>query len=456
MNFKSFNLKDEIIEVLNSISFTKPTLTQINVLPKVLKGENVCVKAPTGSGKTHCFLIPIFNKIDPNLNYVQAIILSPTRELAKQIYEMAKPFANKLNIKTMLLSSGSDRLKDQKSIESSIPQLIIGTPGRIKDIAFDNAIFNITNAKTVVMDEADMILEEGFLDEVGLILSKLKDNINFLAFSASLPNNLIHFLDKYITDLKYLDLSKNTITSENVTHVAYPTRNKDRLTVLEHLMNAINPYICIIFASKKDTVNSIYEYLLNKNYKVGLIHGDLSNTERKTTMKRINSGYYQFIVASDIAARGIDINGVSEVINFDLPYEEEFYFHRAGRTGRNNTSGTCFTLYDKDEINKLESLHKKGINFINQEYRDSNWVELKDLFKKPNKSNKKNPLDKQIREVVNKNKNKKVKPNYKKKQKQEIDKIKRKHKREIIENDIKRQRLERYKENSRNKRLGGE
>ena len=303
MQFKDFKLNENVLEVVKSIPFGAPTKVQEVVIPKAIRNENLCVKSPTGSGKTHAFLIPIYNKIDVSKNYVQAIILSPTRELAKQIFEMNKPFASMLNIKTMLLSSGNDRSIDKKSIDNLVPQVIIGTPGRVKDLAFDNPYFNITNAKTIVMDEADMILEEGFMEEVGLILNKLKDNVNFLAFSASLPNNLIHFLDKYINDLKYLDLSENNITNSNVRHVCYPTRNKDRLLVLEHLLNSINPYICIVFASKKEIVNSIYKYLTSKGYEVALIHGDLSSTERKTTMKRINVGQYSIVIASDIAAR---------------------------------------------------------------------------------------------------------------------------------------------------------
>ncbi len=444
MNFKELNLKKEIIEVLNSIGFSNPTLVQQKVIPLINSRQNICVKSPTGSGKTHTFLLPLFNKIDPLLNRVQGIIMSPTRELAKQIYEMSKPFAAKLNINVLLLSSGGDRNDDIKSISNKIPQLIIGTPGRIKDMAFDNAIFNITTTSYLVMDEGDMILEEGFADEVIYILSKLKENISFMAFSASFPQSLLSILNKRINNLKYIDLSKNNITSANVRHVAYPTRNKDRLTILKHLIDSINPYVCIVFASRKNDVEKIYKDLVENDYNCTIIHGDLSSTQRKTTMKRIQNNEFKIIVASDIASRGIDIEGVSEVINYDLPYEFDFYFHRAGRCGRANLKGTCYTLYDKDEIGKLQKYYEKGIKFENEEYVNGSWVELKDLFIRK-KVNKPNPLNDKIREIVNKGKHAKVKPNYKKIQKAQIEHLKRKHKREIIEKDIQRQRREKYK-----------
>ena len=250
-------------------------------------------------------------------------------------------------------------------------------------------------------------------------------------------------MNKYISSPVLVKVDNN-ITSSNVTHYAYPTRNRDRYETLLTLLSATNPYIAIVFASKKETVDKLYEFLRRKDYRCCEIHGDLSSTTRKTILNRIKNNEYSIIVASDMMARGLDIDGVSEVINFDLPYKEEFYFHRAGRTGRANYTGKCYTLYDKEEVTKLASLHAKGVNFINIEYVNGQWVNLKDLFKKQT-HHKNHPVNDKIIEVVNKAKKKKVKPNYKKKTKQEIQRIKQKHKREIIEKDIRRQKVERYK-----------
>lgn len=443
MNFTEMSLKPEILLTLKQERFVEPTPIQAKIIPLAMKNKNICGRSPTGSGKTHAFLLPIFQKVDAEKNKVQALIMAPTRELAKQIYEMARPFVKNIeNLRMQLLSSGSDRSKDLDSVVN-VPQIVVGTPGRIKDIAFTAAKLNVTSAEICVIDEADMILEAGFLEEVGLILSKMKPTVQVLAFSASLPESLLQFLNKYLQKPEYINLAQQSITAAEVTHIAYPTRNRDRLQVLKNLLDAINPYLALIFASKKENVEIIYKFLKENGYNAGMIHGDLNSTVRRTTMKRIHNNDFSIVVASDIAARGIDIEGVSQVINYDLPYEEDFYFHRAGRTGRNKSSGVCYTLYDKEEVDKLARFKNRGVNFQNQEYRDGQWVELKPLFRTVRK-NKPNPLNDEIRKVVNTNSKNKVKPNYKKKVKQEIAKLKQRHKREIIQKDIERQKKERY------------
>ena len=231
MGFEKFKLNSNILDTLKKCGFTVPTEIQEKVIPLANANKNILGKSPTGTGKTHAFLLPILNKIDPSINKVQAIILSPTRELAKQIMLMIKPFLeNGSNIKAVLLSSGSDRNNDISSVAKT-PHIVIGTPGRIKDIAFDSAVFNITTAKVCVIDEADMILETGFLDEVGVILGKLKKDTQLMCFSATLPENLLQFLYSYIKQPEFVDIDKQSLTSKTVEHVAYPTRNKNKLEV---------------------------------------------------------------------------------------------------------------------------------------------------------------------------------------------------------------------------------
>ena len=441
LKFSDLNLRNEINNTLKSINFTNPTEIQRLVLKPALNGKDVIGRSPTGSGKTHAFLIPIFNKLDTSKNEVQAVILTPTRELAFQIYEKIKPFLEEFkDARVKLLSSGLDRNKQETGL-SNVPHIIIGTPGRVNDLAFKKAAFNITTCKTLVLDEADMILEEGFLDDIATIAGKMKSYLQMLVFSATMPENLLQFLNKYMNNPITIDPNKNQVTSKNVIHYAYPTRDKNRLEVLDKLLSNINPFLCIIFASRKEDVDKIYKYLKGKRYNVGIIHGDLDNTTRKTMMKRINNLEFNYIVASDIAARGIDIEGVSHIINYDLPFVDEFYFHRAGRTGRYNNDGVCFTLYSKDEIKRVNHFIEKGVKFVNVEFINGELKELKPFVRK--KVNKPHPMNNEIKRTVNKYKNQPVKPGYKKKMKNEIDRIKRKHKREIIEKDIKRQIKER-------------
>ncbi len=442
MKFKTFKLRNEVLETLDSINFTEMTSIQEKVIPLALKGKDIIGRSPTGSGKTHSFLVPVFNKIDVNNKSCQALVLAPTRELAIQIYQMALPFIEKMGIKCRVYAGGMERNKLME--ENTDPQLIIGTPGRVKDIAFDSASVNVTNSSILVLDEADMVLESGFLDEVGVILSKMKKHVQQLVFSATIPEPLKQFLIKYMDNPVVIDAAKDVITSSTVRHIAYPTRNKDKLEVLRYLCNSINPYLCLIFASRKEDVDKIYRYMKQNGENVGVIHGDLDSTTRKVMMKRIRNDEFRFIVASDIAARGIDIEGVTHVINYNLPYEEEFYFHRAGRTGRNNQDGICYTLYDKEEIKYINRFINKGVKFENKEYKNGEWIDLKPFVKEAKKSNKDNPVQKEIDRKINAAKKGKVKPGYKKKLNAEIDKIKRKHRRDVIKKDIERQKKERY------------
>lgn len=442
-NFGRFNLKKTTLKTLSDIGFEKPTKIQELVIPSALKGKDIIGRSHTGSGKSHAFLIPIFNRVNKDENRVQAVILTPTRELATQIYEMAKPFlVNEPDIRVMLVSSGTDR---QKMIEkvNTVPHIVIGTPGRIKDIAFVENAFNITSADILTLDEADMILEAGFIDDVSLIAGKMKSKLQMMVFSATIPEQLKQFLNKYMNNPLVIDPDNEIITAAEVKHIAYPTRNKNKMEVLYSLLNNVNPYLAIIFASRIEDVNAIYEYLKGKKLNVGVIHGDLDSTTRRVMMNRIKNNEFTYIVASDIAARGLDIEGVTHIFNYQLPFVEEYYFHRAGRTGRNGEEGVCITLYDKEELKYIERFIKLGVRFSNREFKDGKWVELKPLEKTQGTRKGTNPLGVEIKKIISKRAGGKVKPNYKKRINLDIEHLKKQHKRTIIENDIKRQIKER-------------
>ncbi len=443
MKFNDFLLRPEIFKTLDKIRFDNPTDIQAAVIPLALKKVDIIGKSHTGSGKTHAFLIPIFNMVDFSLNKVQAVILVPTRELAIQVYTMAKPFMEEFSgARVTLLSGGFERSKNIDAVANP-PHIVIGTPGRIKDIAFNQNAFNITTADILVVDEADMTFEAGFSEEVGLIAGKMKVDLQMLVFSATFPMEMQKFLDKFMKNPKLIDLNQENPNPVQVKHIAYPTRNRERFSVLEDLLSAINPFMAIIFVTEKKNIDEIYKKLRAKNIAVGVLHGDLDSTTRKIMLKRIKNSEFQYIIASDIAARGLDIEGVSHIINYDLPFEEEFYFHRAGRTGRNGQEGYCYSLYDKEEIAKLEKYMAQGVKFTNMEYKDGKWAELKKLGQRKTGPKKPHPLNDEIRKIVSKTKKQQVKPGYKKKMHAEIEKLKKKHKRDIIEKDIKKRIVER-------------
>lgn len=449
--FKNYNFKEYIFNALEDMKFKNPTDIQELVIPLALQGKDVIGKSPTGSGKTHAYLLPILNKIDTNIDKVQAVILTPTRELATQIYENLIKF-QKFNskLKLRLITGGLDRVRMIEKVNNT-PHIVVGTPGRIKDIGLDKAEFNIMNTDVLVLDEADMIMESGFMEDVSILAAKMRDDLQMLVFSATIPIYLKNFLDKYMDNPKLLEIK--AINPGTITHIAYPTRHHNRNEVLLNLINGINPYLCLIFASKKDTVNNVYNYLLENGLKVGVIHGDLDAKVRRQMMRRIKDNDFVYIVCSDIAARGIDIEGVSHVINYDLPKELEFFYHRAGRTGRNGNDGICYTLYEKEELPIIHKLMKGNIEFLHQEYKNETWNNLKPLVVEQKKKEN-TELDKKIKSIVVKSKNKPVKPGYKKKVKSEIEKVKAKHRREVIKKDIKKRIKERAIE--RTKREKGE
>lgn len=436
--FSNYLFKEYIFKTLKRINFTNPTEIQQKVIPLALKGKSIIGRSPTGSGKTMAYLLPILNKIDLSLNKVQAVIMLPTRELSTQVYKVLEEFSKEEpQLKLRLITGGTDR---QRMIEkvATVPHIIIGTPGRINDITLNQGKLNIMSAEILILDEADMIMEAGFLEDVSKIAAKMKDTLQMMVFSATIPGSLRHFLNVYMSKPELVETSKDEVNPGTITHVLVPDHHRDKKDVILELIKGINPYLAIIFVTNKKDIDALYDVMRNVGLNVGVIHGDLTPNIRKTMMKRIQNNEFTYIVASDIAARGIDIKGVTHIINYDLPYEIEYFYHRAGRTGRNGEEGICYTLYHKEDIPVIKKFMDK-VNFQHQEYKSGEWVTLKPLgyvFKK-----KKEPteLDIKIRQAVSKNKKTEVKPGYKKKLKEELDTIRRKHKREIIKNDIKKQ-----------------
>ena len=450
-NIKSYGFKEFVYNTLVSTKgYNELTEIQKEVVPSAMKGKNIIAKSSTGSGKTDAFLIPIMNKLYLDSDNVEVIIIAPTRELASQIYSNVMDYAeNEKNLRVKLLMGGFDRKRDLGK-NSSNPHVIIGTPARLKDLLLDNGMYDISKVKTIVLDEIDMIFEMKFLEDIDAIMSKLKKDVQTMAFSATISEQLKVFIRKYMQSNVLVDLSKKELTANEVTHYAIPLKGRNRKDALLSLCENINPYLCLVFASKKENVNEYFKLLREKGYNVGLIHGDLDSRSRRQAMKKITSFDYQFVVASDIAARGIDIEGVSHVISIDFPRNLEFYFHRAGRCGRNGASGECYSFYDEKDEKIIKQLIAKGLKIENIEFRNGVIKSLKP-FVRENVSKKLDPeLAKEIKKVVVKNKNVKVKPGYKKKMQAEIDKLKRKHKRSIIKKSIEEQRKKSYKPGGKN------
>ncbi len=419
MSFKSYDLSKEMIDALKKIGFHKPTKVQKMVMPLLLKDKKVIVQSETGSGKTHSFLIPILEKIDPSVKFPQAVIISPTRELAEQLYQVTQELCKKFNSDILVKRyiGGTDRNR-QVDKATNQPQIVIGTPGRIVDLFSENSVIRLDRANKIVFDEADMTFDSGFLNDIDSIVSKMADDLQIMVFSATIPENMRPFLIKYMEDVKVIDLSKKDIVAKNVEHVLIRTRGKSKEETLLELLEIINPYLALIFANKKTKVDEVYHLLKENKFETGLLHGDLEPRVRKRAIKQINELKFHYVAASDIAARGIDIAGVSHVISIDIPNNLEYYIHRAGRTGRFDQTGISYIIYDKEDIPLIEKLESKNITFKHVELKKGEFVDLNEFKARRKREVKMNENYETAKRKVKSNK--KVKPGYKKKYNQKV------------------------------------
>ncbi|MFT8756596.1 DEAD/DEAH box helicase [Leuconostoc pseudomesenteroides] len=418
--FGQFNLKPEIITALSAIGFYEPTPVQAKLIPDVLQGRDVVGQSQTGSGKTHTFLIPILNALEQKKNYVQAVITTPSRELAAQITLAAKLFAEQFNpnITISEFVGGTDKQRQIKHLEHQQPQIVIGTPGRIKDLVESGAL-KLHAVRTLVVDEADMTLDMGFLSEVDYIAGAMPESLQTLVFSATMPEKLKPFLRKYLDNPHFEAIPVSTVIADTIDNWLLATKSKDKNDVLFQVLTIGNPYLALVFANTKERAKEIASYLRGHGLKIAEIHGDIEPRERRRVMKAIQNLEYQYVVATDLAARGIDIEGVSHVINDDIPDELEFFVHRVGRTGRNGLPGLAITLYGPDEEDEVAELESLGIDFKAKQIKDNEIVDVKDRRARKQRVATTKKLDPTMVGMVKKKK-KIVKPGYKRRIKNAI------------------------------------
>ncbi|MBT8821073.1 DEAD/DEAH box helicase [Lactobacillus delbrueckii subsp. bulgaricus] len=424
--FTDTRLRSEIRQGLAKIGFTKPTPVQEKVIPAMLKGESVIVQAATGSGKTHAYLIPILNAIDEDARYVQAIVTAPSRELADQLYRVARQLRDNsgLNIAIAHLAGGSDRDRQIARFEQNKPQLVIATPGRLLDFA-DKKILLLDQVKNFVIDEADMTLDLGFLADVDKIAARLPKDVLMSAFSATIPVKLTNFLRKYMAKPEEIVIDNPAVIAPTIKNDLLDIGSKDRKKIVYKLLTMGQPYLALVFANTKQMVDELADYLTKQGLKVAKIHGSITERERKRTLREVRAGQYQYVVASDLAARGIDLPGVSLVINYEIPKDLEFIIHRIGRTGRNGLPGHAVTLVREEEMNRVGALEYMGVHFDFVEIKDGALAPRTHYRRRDNRTAANRQLDPHMKGVVKKIKSKR-KPGYKKKIKQAIQEDNRK------------------------------
>ncbi|UQS83900.1 DEAD/DEAH box helicase [Bombilactobacillus thymidiniphilus] len=418
-NFADYRFTDFLNKALTKINFQKPTPVQEKVIPLVQTGRDLIVQAQTGSGKTHAYLLPLLDELT-DAQQVQLVITAPSRELAYQIRnDTEQLLANQPStLRVGLYVGGTDKQKQVNSLKNKQPQIVIGTPGRVWDLVRSHDLL-VYQTKYFVIDEADMTLDLGFLKDVDLIAGSMPEKLQTMVFSATIPPKLQPFLKKYLHNPKVEKLAVPTVIAPNIDNWSLFTRGRDRKQVLKQVLTIGQPYLALVFANTKKTVDEVYDYLVQQGLNVAKIHGDLKPRERRRIMKAIENMEFQYVVASDLAARGIDIPGVSHVVNYQLPSDDEFFIHRVGRTGRNQLGGTAITLYGPDEEEQIHHLENLGIVFQPKEIKNGEFVDTYERDRRQKRSATNKQLDNKLVGLVKKQKQKK-KPGYRKKIKQAI------------------------------------
>ena len=429
MKFTEFKIKDYIQEALRDLNFVEATPVQEKLIPVVLSGRDLVGESKTGSGKTHTFLLPIFQMLDEEADSVQAVITAPSRELAAQIYQAARQLASfsEREIRVANYVGGTDKARQIGKLESSQPHIVIGTPGRIYDLV-ESGDLAIHKAKTFVVDEADMTLDMGFLATVDKIAGRLPKDLQFLVFSATIPQKLQPFLKKYLSNPVIEQIKTKTVIADTIENWLLSTKGRDKNAQIYQISQLLQPYLAMIFVNTKTRADELHSYLTAQGLKVAKIHGDIAPRERKRIMNQVKNLDFEYIVATDLAARGIDIEGVSHVINDAIPQDLSFFVHRVGRTGRNGLPGTAITLYQPSDDSDIRELEKLGIKFTPKIIKNGEFQDTYDRDRRANREKTKEKLDTEMIGLVKKKK-KKIKPGYKKKIQWAVNEKRRKTKR---------------------------
>lgn len=358
-DFKALGISDEYIDILKKNGIKEPTEIQEMAIPEILSGRNVIGQSQTGTGKTLAFLLPIIEKLDINKPYIQAVIITPTRELALQIHDVFSMLTNHTDINALAAYGGQDVDDQVRKLKGDV-HVVIGTPGRLLD-HIDRKTLDLGKARMVVLDEADVMLKMGFIEDVEKIIKKTFHTRQTMIFSATMPKGIRMIARKYLKNPADLSVKTRTISVEEIDQAAFETTEENKQDTLISLLKAYNPFMAMVFCSSKKRVSEVAEKIFEAGYLVDELHGDITQVKRERIMKSFRDMKLQVLVATDIAARGIDIQGLTHVFNYDVPHSTEWYLHRVGRTGRAGEKGMAVTLYTQRDAYYLTQI-EKGIN----------------------------------------------------------------------------------------------
>ena len=357
IRYEDAGIDSRILRAVRELGFEHMTPIQEQAIPLFMTGQDIIGQAQTGTGKTAAFGIPILQKIDPENRNLQAVILCPTRELAMQAAEELRKFAKYMHgIKVLPVYGGQDIVKQIKNLKGGV-QIVVGTPGRVMDHMRRHTL-KMDQVHTVVLDEADEMLNMGFRDDIEMILQEMPEERQTGLFSATMPQPILDITKKYQRDASYIKMTPKEVTIPLIKQAYYQVRKQDKEEVLCRLLDYYDPKRALIFCNTKRMVDELTEHLKTRGYEVEGLHGDLTQNQRDIVMNLFRSGRVGILIATDVAARGIDVSDVEAVYNYDVPEDIEYYVHRIGRTGRAGKTGRSFTLVVGREAYKIRDIER--------------------------------------------------------------------------------------------------
>lgn len=357
LKFEQLGLTHEILKAVVNMGFEEASPIQSQAIPVILEGHDVIGQAQTGTGKTAAFGIPVLERLDHDSKKLQALILCPTRELAIQVAEELKKLSKYKRGINILPVYGGQPIERQIKVLSKGVQVVIGTPGRVIDHLNRNTL-KMDNVKMMVLDEADEMLDMGFREDIELILKKTPAERQTILFSATMPKPILDLAGEYQKDPKLVKVVHKELTVPSIEQYYYEVKERDKLEIVSRIIDTYNPKLSLIFCNTKKRVDELVGHLQARGYMVDGLHGDMKQNQRDTVMAKFRRGAVEILVATDVAARGIDVDDVEAVFNFDLPQDEEYYVHRIGRTGRAGRNGRAFTFVYGKEIYKLRDIQR--------------------------------------------------------------------------------------------------
>ena len=358
MRFNELNLSREVLQAIGEMGFVNPSEVQEHTIPEILDGHDLLAQAQTGTGKTASFGIPMIEKIqDNNYETLQALVLVPTRELARQVSEeLQKLSKNKTFIRVLAIYGGADMGKQLRELKKGA-SIVVGTPGRVMDHMKRKTI-DLSSLKFLVLDEADEMFDMGFRDDMKTIIEKTNDDRQTLFFSATFDNEIKEFSKLYQNNPKKVIIEKKELTAEKIKQYYLELNRNMKTEILNRLILIHKPKKSIIFCNTKRMVENLEEEIAQKGYKVDSLHGDMRQSSRDNVMKKFRKGTIDVLIATDVAARGLDVSDIDIVFNYDLPQQAEYYVHRIGRTARAGKKGLSFTFVTSRDYPKFREIEK--------------------------------------------------------------------------------------------------